>query len=408
MSAVANSWNHARPIAPGDSTMSHRASAVYSWMAGLYAFAVPWSDMLLLPYQVQFSRPLALLAVVCLIFSWRAGNTLRRPGFPVGAMALFIALVPAHLLSTADPERTARRLVSYLGLFLMTLFIQQCVRTRKAHLSLLGFYIAGCCVLLANLGWNVMLGNVQGDGRYAASNVDPNDLAGQIALSIPIASYLAFTLRRRAFWFRLYLPLAVVGVLLTASRAGLVAMVIASLYPLIFLLMRMRRGRLSLVIAIFATALAVNYLAPNISFHRLATLRDQILRGDMNGRGAVWVNGLALYWENPLFGVGAGGFSGSVGGGNRIAAHNTYLEVLVEHGAVGLTLFLAIVFGLLFRARRFPVEERLLWWTVLGAWMVLILTLSWENREYTWLVWALCLSFVPPPSHPAEGGFRGL
>lgn len=408
MSAAANLWGHSRPVATYESAMSNRANAVYGWMAGVYAFAVPWSDMVLLPYQVQFSRPLAILAALCLMLSWRAGNTLRRTGFPLGAMALFITLVPLHLLSASDPERAARRLLSYLGLFLMTLFIQQCVRTRKAHLSVLGFYIAGCCVLLANLGWNVVSGNVQGDGRYAASNVDPNDLAGQIALSIPIASYLAFTLSRRAFWFRLYLPFAVVGILLTASRAGLVAMIIASLYPLIFFMRRMRRGKLSLAAAILVTALAVDYLAPNISFHRLATLGDQISRGDMNGRGAVWANGLALYWDNPMFGIGAGGFSGAVGGGSRIAAHNTYLEVLVEHGAVGLALFLSIVFGLFFRARRFPVEERLLWWTVLAAWMVLILTLSWENREYTWLIWGLCLSFVPPESPATAGGPRAL
>lgn len=405
MSAAAHLWAHAaRPGTSGES----RAGTVFAAMAGFYAFAVPWSDMLLLPYQVQFSRPLAIIAALCLLFSWRAGNTLRQPGFAVGAMALFITLVPLHLLTSSDPERTARRLLSYLGLFLMTLFIQQCVRTRKAHLSVLGYYIAGCCVLLANLGWNVFQGNVQGDGRYAASNVDPNDLAGQIALSIPVASYLAFTLHRRAIWFRLYLPLAVVGILLTASRAGLVAMIIALLYPLFFLARRMRRGKLPLLLAILLTAWAVNYLAPNISFHRLATLGDQISRGDMNGRGAVWANGLALYWDNPVFGLGAGGFSGAVGGGIRMAAHNTYLEVLVEHGAVGLSLFLAIVLGLLFRARRYPLEERLLWWTVLGAWMVLIVTLSWENREYTWLVWGLCLSFVPPQSRAAAGGYRAV
>jgi len=391
------------PTSGRESQLSGQAQAYYVWLAGLYAFIVPWSDMILLPYQVQFSRPLAVFAVLALVLSWRSGNTLRRVGFPIGAMALFIMLVPIHLLSASDPERTGRRLVSYLGLFFMTLFLQQCVRSWNAHRTVLCCYIGGCTVLMANLGWSVLQGHVQGDGRHTGFGFDPNDLAGQIALSIPVAAYLAFTLRRGSLWFRLYLPLAVVAILLTASRAGLVVLILCSLYPLFCLARRMKRGRLGLVVALALTVMAIDALAPSISFRRLATLRDQVLSGDMNGRGAVWINGLETYWDNPVLGIGAGAFSGAVRGGNRVAAHNTYLGVLVEHGSVGLTLFLAIVFGLFFRVRKYPLEERMLWWTVLLSWMVLVTTLSWENREYTWLMWGLCASFAPRPNERSGG-----
>ncbi|HEU0120889.1 MAG TPA: O-antigen ligase family protein [Bryobacteraceae bacterium] len=399
MSAAATSgyWGGFSPSrSQPESNLTERANSIYGGLAGLYAFCVPWSDMVLLPYQVQFSRPLAVLAMLCLLLSWRAGNTLRRTGFPVGAMALFILLIPIHLLSATDPERTGRRLLSYLGLFFMTLFIQQCVRSWSAHLLVLRRYIGGCAILLANLGWSVLSGNVQGDGRYTGYGFDPNDLAGQVALSIPVAAYLAFNLRRGAFWYWCYLPVAVLGILMTASRAGLVVLSFVSLYVIASLLRRARRSKWGLIGALLVTGWAIHAFAPHISFHRLATLSDEVSRGDMNGRGAVWINGLQLYWDNPVFGVGAGGFSGSVRGGSRIAAHNTYLEILVEHGAVGLALFLLIVSSLFFIVRRYPLEERLLWWVVLSAWMILILTLSWENREYTWLVWGLCASYVPP------------
>lgn len=407
MSAAVQGWAGVRSTSSEyESAFSERANTVYCWIAGLYAFAVPWSDTVLLPYQMQFTRPLAIFALLCLLFSWRAGNSFRRIGFSVGAMALFITLAPIHLLSAPDPERTGRRLLSYLGLFCMTLFLQQCIRSRKTYLFVLGCYLAGCSVLLANLGWSVFLGDVQGDGRYAGTGFDPNDLAGQIALSIPIASYLAFTVRRGAFWCIAYLPLAIVGILLTASRAGLVVMVFASLYPLYCLLRRMKRGKIGMIAAILATGWGISALAPNISFHRLATLGDQVSRGDLNGRGAVWINGWQMYWENPVFGIGAGSFSGAVQGGSRVAAHNTYLEVLVEHGAAGLAVFLAIVIGLFYRVRRYPIEERLLWWVVLSAWMILILTLSWENREYTWLIWGLCAGAVPQVTEGMRGRLR--
>jgi O-antigen ligase len=356
--------------------------------------------MVLLPYQVQFTRPLIALAILSLLFSWRADNAVRRVGFPTFGMMLFVLLVPGHFLTADDPERTGRRLLSYVGLFLMALFFQQTIRSWETYCSVLRSFIAGCCVTLGGLVWNLLTGVLQGDGRYSAPGFDPNDLAGQIALSIPIASYLAFNVASGAIWFRLYLPLAVVGVLLTASRAGLVVLLLASTYPALCLFRRTRRGKLGILIAALCTACAIYCLSTNISFHRLATMGEELSRGDMNGRGTVWNNGLQLFWDNPVFGIGAGGFAGSVSGNLRMAAHNTYLEVLVEHGVIGLLVFLAIVFGLLWRTRRFPPEERLLWRVIIGSWMVLVMTLSWENREYTWLIWTLCSSYVARRSKP--------
>jgi O-antigen ligase len=393
-------WKSVRVYAlPVQSGLSRRAETVYGWIAGILAFLIPWSDMLLLPYDVQFTRPLIALAVLSWLFSWRAGNVLRRVGFPTFGMMLFVLLVPAHFLTADDPERIGRRMLSYLGLFLMALFLQQTIRSWQTYCCVLRSFIAGCSVTLGGLVFNVLAGVQQGDGRYSAPGFDPNDLAGQIALSIPLASYLAFKVASGAIWFRLYLPVAVVGVLLTGSRAGLIILLLACTYPALCLLRRTKHSQLGIVIAVLCMACTIHYVSPKVSFHRFATIGEELSRGDLNGRGTVWKNGLQLFRENPVFGIGAGGFSGSVSGNLRIAAHNTYLEVLVEHGIVGLLVFLGIVFGLLWRTKKFPAEERMLWRVVIGAWMLLVMTLSWENREYTWLIWALCCSYVARTSN---------
>ena len=376
--------------------LSGRAQAVYGWIAAFCAFAIPWSDMALLPYDVQFTRPLVALAVLSWLLSWRADSRVRRMGFPLWAMLFFLLLAPAHFLTADDPARTGRRLTSYLGLFLMALFFQQAIRTGRTYRLVLGCYIAGCSVSLGGLALNLLRGVTMGDGRYTAPSYDPNDLAGQVALSIPVAAYLGFRLKRGAIWFRLYLPIAVAGILLTASRAGLVVLALVCVYPAMGLLRKARRGKLGILTSVVVTGCAVYYLSPNISYHRLQTMYDEISRGDMNGRGAIWINGMRLFWEHPVLGIGAGAFAGSASGRFSSAAHNTYLEVLVEHGIAGFSGFLLIVLGLAVRAARFPPDERLLWWVVLGSWMVLVFTLSWENREYTWLMWGLCASFVAP------------
>jgi len=186
-------------------------------------------------------------------------------------------------------------------------------------------------------------------------------------------------------------------------------LVLVSIHPALCLIRRTKRGKLGILIAGACTAWAVYYVAPNISFHRLATMGEEIARGDMNGRGAIWNNAMNLFWENPVFGIGAGAFAGAVSGRFNTVAHNTYIGVLVEHGMVGLAIFLAIVIGLLVRTRRYPPDERLLWRVVIGSWMVLITSLSWENREFTWLIWGLCSSSVAPMAKPKNvllGGSR--
>jgi O-antigen ligase len=391
-----SNWPAPAPFPNNTIGLSARAKNLHAWWAGFFAFAVPWCDMLLLAYQVQFTRPLVILAILAWLLSSEAGNRIRPMNSALYAMMLFIIVAPANFLWTEDPERTARRVVSYLGLFLMTLLFHQTSRSWQTHLFILKCLVAGCAVSVAGLAWNFARGVATGDDRYTAPGFDPNDLGAQLALSVPIAAYLAFKAPKGAIWFRLYLPFAVVGVLLTASRAALVVLGLVSLYPLLGLLRRAKRRKLGVIAAVLLSMVAVHYTTPSISFQRLATIVDEFERRDLNGRFAVWDNGMDLFWENPIIGVGGGAFSSAVRGGSQIAAHNAYLEVLVEHGTAGLLFFLAIILSLFVQVRRFPGDERMLWWIVLAALAVLITTLSWENREMTWMLWALCTSFVPP------------
>ena len=103
---------------------------------------------------------------------------------------------------------------------------------------------------------------------------------------------------------------------------------------------------------------------------------------------------MGVFYENPLFGVGAGALGNAIGArrGRELAAHSTYLGVLVEHGVIGATLFIGIVFSLLAYVTKVPKHEKRLWIIVLFGWAVAVSTLSWENRELTWLIWGLCAS----------------
>src|SRR5208337_1135344 len=81
-----------------------------------------------------------------------------------------------------------------------------------------------------------------------------------------------------------YLPLGLVAVLLTASRGGFLAAVLA-LAGCGVLLMR-RHGRIALAGFLSLPLLAAGlwFIVPHGIFERLATIPEQVARGDLNER----------------------------------------------------------------------------------------------------------------------------
>lgn len=354
-------------------------------------FTVPWGDMVLLPYQVQFSRLITVLTVAAWLLSVCKKNLFRPPLFVHAVMFAFVAWAGMSVLWTANPEHSARRLLSYTQLFMDTWLVYQFASTQLQHQRLLQAFVLGAYAAIGGLGYNALSGKVQGDGRYTAPGFDPNDLAATLALGIPLAWYLALTSRKRLWLNRLYLPCSITGVLLTASRSGFVVLALAMVFPLLTWPKVSARNKISLLALVLASAFGVFQFGESISFQRLSTITEQFSKGDLNGRVDIWQSGYAVFEKYSLMGVGAGAFSSSMeGNGIPVAAHNTFLEILVEHGPVGLLGFLTVVFCLFRKAWFSPMLESRMWTVLLVAWLAAVSVLSWGNREITWLLWGLC------------------
>jgi O-antigen ligase len=195
-----------------------------------------------------------------------------------------------------------------------------------------------------------------------------------------------------------YLPVALAAILLSASRGGAFAAVVAMmLVPIGFAKMsHLRKVAVagSLVIAVIAAALTV----PDRSWERLMTIDDEASTrwtlGNlenldlMNMRVAIWKEGLDQFKESPFVGVGAGGYLNVVDPvhGERRVAHNIFLSILVELGMIGLLLFVLMMTMLFVSTRHLPSDERLTWIFVLGTYLVGGLFLSWEHTKQTWMI----------------------
>ena len=232
----------------------------------------------------------------------------------------------------------------------------------------------------------------QGDGRITAPGFDPNDLAVTLVLAIPIAWFLSIRKSSYSWVYLLYIPLAVLATLLSASRGATITLMVALLLPLATITRRFGRAMVSIAVLLVVSGMAVESLSSEISFRRLSTIVEQFTSRDLNGRFDIWQKGYAIFLENPVIGVGAGGFETAAGArrGSGMAAHNALLGVAVEHGLVGLTLFLGAIVSLVRQAWRSTTSDRSLWLILLAAWGVASMNLSWENREMTWLLWGMC------------------
>ncbi len=217
--------------------------------------------------------------------------------------------------------------------------------------------------------------------------LDPNQLGliYAIALSLAPVSYIYSNTTPHKFLILLSVPVVGFAVLITGSRAAIMAISLVALsFALYWLVYGQvhRFTKISLSI-IFCVVAYVSLSPTNISKEAI----------DISKRLAIWKSGLDLYYTKPLTGVGIGNYVNEVRPiftGNAYTAHNTYLSVLVERGLVGLSLLISFVTASLYKI--LGVYSNKLWF-ILPILVVLAggASLTLEMRPLFWLCPSLVL-----------------
>ena len=190
------------------------------------------------------------------------------------------------------------------------------------------------------------------DGRAGAYGMymNQNDYSFIIIMVFPFAYLYLRTCRH--FWQKLLLAAVmiggIIGVMLSLSRGGVLALVLEAL---LIVGTTMRGGRRALVLAIMAV------LGTIASVHLFAAREaDQAgvytLKDSEDTRFQLW-NAARVMWEaHPILGVGSMRFSefapkyAPISRDDRgKVAHNTYLEIAADTGTLGLGSFLLMLWG---------------------------------------------------------------
>lgn len=360
----------------------------------LFAFAIPWE------YSMDLGEPLGniarivglLLLLVAIPAVLQAGQ-LRTPGPLLGLVLAFYLWLCCTYLWTIASQATLARIRGNFQEMMIVWLVWEFAESAQDLRALLRAYVAGSWVLailtLANLASPEAI--AAGQIRFAATGQDPNDVARFLDLGFPLAALL---LNSESRWpARLlalgYLPLGLGAVLLTASRGGFLAAIVAVTGSGLLLAQGHPCRVLSGALALLVICASLWFTVPRETFERLATIPTQLQDGDLNQRSNIWTAGWRAFMRAPIFGTGAGSFVDAAGLAPLDTAHNTALSIAVNEGLIGLSLAVGIVVLTAWSALQARGSLRIAVATALLVWGVTSLAATVEESRTTWLLFAV-------------------
>lgn len=325
-----------------------------------------------------------------------AGVLLHAQSFRMPApLWLFLAFVVwsfAGSFTSAYPEIVDDFVVTQVKLLCVMALIVNTLRTEGQIRFFLVFYLACFMAYPARvtlLNWMsgyTVAGRAIGSGLYYNSN----ELATQALFALGVALGLGLSASRHRIAGALALASALVllvVILLTQSRGAVIGLVL-TMVPTLLVIGWRRPVRL--IAFAFVVAMVVGIIVPPKAWNRLSgigklTSTETIAEADPEGSAAerfkIFLVGVNIAKDNPVFGVGLGAYglenaryAPDLG---KKDTHNTYLNLAAEVGIPGLLLWVALVWNVLrgayrMRQSRSVPMARLQFWLESALWAYLI------------------------------------
>jgi putative inorganic carbon (HCO3(-)) transporter len=363
LTALLNLFHSLAPLAFYLATIAvFFVSAFWRPQIGVYylAFFLPLENVRYYLHAFPFGEKfvdILLLGVFIGIFSRRNGaGWLRSPLtalLAVWGLMLYVSLVAgSYYLNVPLPISVSDSRFSdwknYVEFFFFFLAAAGAIQTRREIATLL-LAMGGCYLMVNRAFHGTMSGRDLTSFSYEVRDAGPLGGAGENGLAAFEATCLLFLTALLSFKFTRKVKLAVIGLmctgvyclLFTYSRGGYAAFVIG----LIFLgLVKQRK----LLVVVAVLLISWQALLPISVRQRITMTYDQSDGGgdlDQSAQTRVdlWTDAERLIEANPVFGTGfqTYAYMGRVGGFRD--THNYYVKILLETGAVGLLVFLIVV-----------------------------------------------------------------
>jgi len=339
-----------------------------------FAFIYPWIGVLVwswigymnphrltfgFAYDMPFGLIAALTTLAGLLFS---RERKRLPRGPEVALVLGLwAWFTVTAVFAIHPELAWDKWQQVSKILLMTMVTMVLFRDASRLKWLvwtiaasLGFY--GVQSALGALASGFQQGYAYPPDSFIADN---NDMALALNMTLPLLWFLARDTKHRwvSFGLRAAFVLTILGIVTTYSRGGFVGLCAV----LIVLLMKAKRRGIAAVLLLATVTVAVAVM-PDALSNRIGTIASYEEDESAQNRLRAWAVAIQVALDSP-----------SVGGGFRVfepdvwerydpdiprawTAHSIYLQVVAEHGFVGLGIFLTLLGVSYLGARRVRVR----------------------------------------------------
>ena len=392
---------------------------VVAWLVAVFVFTIPLEELVTIPGLGSITRIVGLatipLALVALIDRGRV--RVRMPTLFLLASAAFVAWNVVSVFWSRSPGTSLGIGITFVQLFVFVWLVSEFCRGPEPLARLMQAFVLGN---YAALGIAMFL-LFQTTGFARETGRDPNEFATVLAWGIPLAAWLVARQRRGLLYLLnlVYPVFAVFGLVLSASRGGLLVALVA-LLAIPFMITGLGIVKRLALVGIVSVGVVVTVdVAPQLFPHlqgnidRLGETSEELTDGTLTGRTLIWAESIKIIQSSPIVGVGAGAarklYAETLLGRERVA-HNVFLQIATDTGLMGLLLFIAMIVvaaaGLLGMDRPFRPYAVIL----LAAVIVGMAPLSIDMRKYLWFGLVLLANqapFVVSIARPRWSALRG-
>lgn len=372
--------------------------------------------MLAIPFSTSLTSILSIMIALIWLASCRFLQLpvlIRQNTSALFALLLFLYLIIAISYSSASLSEATRSLKKYRELLLLVILIPFLAEEKYRRWQFQAFVLASIVTLLGSYAMSFDLIPSPESAKGSPS------FRMRITHSLFIAFFAYYcahqTLSNRSnrfYWISLYVLSFYNIFFIVQGRTGqLIYILLISLFSV---------QRLTKAKALLFIGLHVIFLALFINFSEGGTRINEGLfnsqsylqgktetQSSMGQRLTFWKHSLALIAESPWLGQGTGSFAK---GYQRLAAedeiessnaHNEYLMIAVQTGALGLLIFLGFMISFYWHTKRLPPEYK---WFAQGTIIAFAINSLFnstmlDHTEGHWFACLMALSLAPLSSN---------
>jgi O-antigen ligase len=382
--------NHHQTDAQGITTESQGIThklALFSLLG--FIFLMPWADGV---YD-GLPRILGVLSFGLSGFLLVTRGTHTNYSFYHLFVALLWVWVIVSLAWTPDEVLGGELAVTGFQLMLLPFVFTFVIDNRKNLLLAYQSYIVGAVVAFGFIFNNYLHNITEFYGRYTIANIDTDLMSYILALAIPMAAYLAKAYQNKfmVLFNIVAIPVIMYAIFLTGTRTGFIVGMLGIFYWLFTQRKASLKIKLIMFILFIASIGVVLTFAPKASVDRVLSAGSSIKSGDLNYRTVIWKTSIQEWKNSPIIGTGVGGLYSLLSRQhvNYAWAHNTFIHLLTENGIIGLTLYVLMIFSILYFILRAPFEEKIFLLSLLLVMLVSQIALHTHIQKATWFSYSM-------------------